>query len=107
LQIGIPSFLYSGQICMMVKWLYVHEEIYDEFREKLMAFVGSLKVGDGTEADVFVGHVQNSMQYDKAKNLFGSLSKEGLTTALCGNIQDSAGYFTTRPSSITLRSHRG
>lgn len=47
-KIGILSFLYSGQICMMVKRLYVHEEIYDEFREKLMAFVGSLKVGDVT-----------------------------------------------------------
>ncbi|GFF36125.1 hypothetical protein IFM46972_04782 [Aspergillus udagawae] len=58
----------------MVKRLYVHEEIYDEFGEKLMAFVGSLK-------------------YDKDKNLFESLSKEGLTPALCGNIQDSAGYF--------------
>lgn len=42
---------------MMVKRLYVHEEIYDEFRAKLMVFVGSLKVGDGTEADVFFGPV--------------------------------------------------
>jgi acyl-CoA reductase-like NAD-dependent aldehyde dehydrogenase len=40
LQIRILSFLCSGQICMMVKQLYVHEEIYDEFREKLMAFCG-------------------------------------------------------------------
>jgi acyl-CoA reductase-like NAD-dependent aldehyde dehydrogenase len=69
--------------------------------------VGSLKVGDGTEADVFFGPVQNNMQYDKAKNLFGSLSKEGLTTALHGNIQDSAGYFIHPTMSITLRSHPG
>ncbi|GFF91749.1 aldehyde dehydrogenase [Aspergillus udagawae] len=61
LKIRILSFLCSGQICMMVKRLYVHEEIYDEFGEKLMAFVGSLKVGDGTEAGVFFGPVQNSM----------------------------------------------
>ncbi|GFF89612.1 probable aldehyde dehydrogenase [Aspergillus lentulus] len=92
-KIGILSFLCSSQICMMIKRLYVHEEIYDEFREKLVAFVGLLKVGDGTEPDVFFGPVQNSMQYDKTKNLFGSLSKEGLTTALGGTIQDSAGYF--------------
>jgi acyl-CoA reductase-like NAD-dependent aldehyde dehydrogenase len=46
---------------MMVKRLYVHEEIYDEFGEKLMAFVGLLKGGDGTEADVFFGPLQNSM----------------------------------------------
>lgn len=93
LQIGILSFLCSSQICMMVKRLYVHEKIYDEFREKLVAFVGSLKVGDGTEPDVFFGPVQNGMQYDKAKNLFESLSTEGLKTALGGTIQDSTGYF--------------
>jgi acyl-CoA reductase-like NAD-dependent aldehyde dehydrogenase len=93
LQIGILSFLCSGQICMMVKRLYVHEEIYDEFLEKLVAFVGSLKVGEGTEPDVFFGPVQNIVQYDKAKDLLGSLSKEGLMTALGGTIHDSAGYF--------------
>ncbi|GFF27415.1 probable aldehyde dehydrogenase [Aspergillus udagawae] len=92
-KIGILSFLCSSQICMMVKRLYVHEKIYDEFREKLVAFVGSLKVGDGTEPDVFFGPVQNGMQYGKAKDLVESLSAEGLTTALGGTIQDSAGYF--------------
>ncbi|RLL97548.1 hypothetical protein CFD26_100527 [Aspergillus turcosus] len=76
-------------------------------RGDLLAFVGSLNVGDGTEADVFFGPVQNSMQYDKAKNLLGSFSKEGLTTALYGNIQDSAGYFIHPTMSITLRSHPG
>jgi hypothetical protein len=49
-------------------------------------FVGSLKVGNGIEADIFFGPVQNSMQYNKAKNLFESLSKEGLTTTLHKNI---------------------
>ncbi|GIJ88214.1 hypothetical protein Asppvi_007132 [Aspergillus pseudoviridinutans] len=92
-KIGILSFLCSSQICMMVKRLYVHEKIYDEFREKLVAFVASLKVGDGTEPDVFFGPVQNDMQYGKAKDLVESLSAEGLTTALGGTIQDSAGYF--------------
>lgn len=46
------------------------------------------------------------MQYDKAMDLFGSLSKEGLTTALCGNIQDSAGYFI-RPTIVDIRIHPG
>ncbi|KAF7183646.1 hypothetical protein CNMCM7691_003925 [Aspergillus felis] len=90
-KIGILSFLCSSQICMMIKRLYVHEKIYDEFREKLVGFVQSLKVGDGTQPDVFIGPVQNSMQYEKAEDLFKST--EGLKAALCGNINKSAGYF--------------
>ncbi|PKX97774.1 aldehyde dehydrogenase family protein [Aspergillus novofumigatus IBT 16806] len=92
-KIGILSFLCSSQICMMIKRLYVHEKIYDEFWEKLVAFVQSLKVGDGTQPDVFFGPVQNSMQYDKAKCLLESLSSEGLKAAHSGTINDSAGYF--------------
>jgi acyl-CoA reductase-like NAD-dependent aldehyde dehydrogenase len=78
---------------MTIKRLYIHEEIYDEFREKLLGFVRSLKVGDGTQPDVFIGPVQNSMQYDKAKDLFRSLSTEALKVVLGGTINESEGYF--------------
>ncbi|RJE20996.1 Aldehyde dehydrogenase [Aspergillus sclerotialis] len=76
--IGVLSFLCSSQICMMIKRLYVHEKIYDEFRDKLAKHVQDLKVGEGTRPDTFIGPVQNSMQFDKAKDLFDSLSSEGL-----------------------------
>lgn len=79
----------------MIKRLYVHEKIYDQFLEKLVAFVKTLKVGDGTETGVFVGPVQNKMQFDKAKNLFSTISKDNLKAALGGSIDDtpSTGYF--------------
>lgn len=78
---------------MMIKRLYVHEKIYDQFLEKLIAFVKTLKVGDGTEDDVFFGPVQNKMQFEKAKDLFSSIATEKLKAALGGSIDDSKGYF--------------
>ncbi|CAG8162745.1 unnamed protein product [Penicillium salamii] len=92
-KIGILSYLCSSQICMMIKRLYVHEKIYDEFLEKLVTFVKTLKVGDGTEEDTFFGPVQNEMQFEKAKDLFSSLSTESLKTALGGSIENSHGYY--------------
>ncbi|KAJ5652922.1 hypothetical protein N7507_010348 [Penicillium longicatenatum] len=92
-KIGILSYLCSSQICMMIKRLYVHEKIYDTFMEKLVAFVKNLKVGDGTEADVFVGPVQNKMQFEKAQDLFKTITTDNLKAALGGSIQESAGYF--------------
>lgn len=92
-KIGILSYLCSSQICMMIKRLYVHEKIYDEFLDKLVTFVKTLKVGDGTEEDTFFGPVQNEMQFEKAKDLFSSLSTESLKTALGGSIENSHGYY--------------
>ncbi|CAI7649156.1 unnamed protein product [Penicillium discolor] len=92
-KIGTLSYLCSSQICMMIKRLYVHEKIYDEFLEKLVAFVKTLKVGDGTEADTFFGPVQNQMQYEKAKDLFSSIGTENLKAALGGSIKKSSGYY--------------
>ncbi|CAI7584047.1 hypothetical protein N7533_000378 [Penicillium manginii] len=92
-KIGVLSYLCSSQICMMIKRLYVHEKIYDQFLEKLVAFVKTLKVGDGTEADTFFGPVQNSMQFEKAKDLFSSISADNLKAVLGGSIEDSKGYF--------------
>jgi acyl-CoA reductase-like NAD-dependent aldehyde dehydrogenase len=92
-KIGILSYLCSSQICMMIKRLYVHEKIYDVFLEKLIAFVKELKVGDGNEADVFFGPVQNKMQYEKAKDLLSSIKTEQLKAALGGSVEDSQGYY--------------
>ncbi|KAJ5931127.1 hypothetical protein N7466_006620 [Penicillium verhagenii] len=92
-KIAVLSYLCSSQICMMIKRLYVHEKIYDTFLEKFVAFVKEFKVGAGTEADVFIGPVQNKMQFDKAKELLSTISNDNIKTALGGSIQESAGYF--------------
>lgn len=78
---------------MMIKRLYIHEKIYDEFRDKLVQFVQSFKMGEGNEPDVFIGPIQNEMQFGKAKNLFETIEKDGLKPALGGKIPDSDGYF--------------
>lgn len=92
-QVGILSYLCASQICMMIKRLYVHEKIYDAFLEKLVAFVKNFKVGEGTDPDVFVGPVQNKMQFEKAKDLFSSITTENLKAVLGGSIEDSHGYY--------------
>jgi len=56
------ALLNSGQICMLVKRLFVHEKIYDRFRDAMIEFTKNVKTGDGFEADFLVGPIQNSMQ---------------------------------------------
>jgi len=61
-KIATLVFLNSGQICMLIKRIYVHENIYDMFRDALVTYAKTIKVGDGFEPDVLIGPLQNSMQ---------------------------------------------
>ncbi|KAK2798317.1 hypothetical protein FQN50_008873 [Emmonsiellopsis sp. PD_5] len=94
-KVAILCFLCSSQICMMIKRLYVHENIYDKFRDALVAITKTFKSGEGHEPGVFIGPVQNGMQYEKVKNLFDGITKEGVTPALGGKVEPSNGYFIT------------
>ncbi|QEI08568.1 NADP-dependent succinate-semialdehyde dehydrogenase [Pigmentiphaga aceris] len=49
------KFRNAGQTCVCANRLYVHDEVYDAFAEKLVAAVNKLKVGPGTEAGVQLG----------------------------------------------------
>lgn len=90
-------FLFSAQVCMMIKRLYVHEAIYDKFRDALVAHISTLKSGEGHGDDVFFGPLQNSMQYDKVKALFSDvIDKEKVSPVLGGTLDSSSpGYFIT------------
>ena len=45
-RILVGGFSYAGQSCISVQRIYVHETVADAFREKLLAGVRLLKVGD-------------------------------------------------------------
>ncbi|PWY93966.1 aldehyde dehydrogenase [Aspergillus sclerotioniger CBS 115572] len=91
-KVAVLCFLCCSQICMMIKRLYVHEKIYDEFRDKLVQFVQALKMGEGTEPDVFFGPVQNSMQFNKANNFLRDIKNSGLT-AISSHVPNPSGFF--------------
>ena len=80
-KIAMMSFLNSGQICMLTKRIYIHEKIYDEFRDRMVEFMkGNIKTGAGTEEGVVVGPVQNKMQYVvQSARIETSLTTTGLT----------------------------
>ncbi|KAE8364494.1 aldehyde dehydrogenase domain-containing protein [Aspergillus caelatus] len=70
------SFLNSGQICVAIKRVYVHESIFEKFRDAIIAFTKTLKVGEGDKEDTFMGPIQNSMQFEKVKQFLSDLTSE-------------------------------
>jgi acyl-CoA reductase-like NAD-dependent aldehyde dehydrogenase len=54
-RILVGGFSYAGQSCISVQRIYVHESVSDAFREKLLAGVAGLKVGDPLDASIDIG----------------------------------------------------
>lgn len=49
------AFLNAGQVCTSAERIYVHKSIHNSFLERLRAFAGSLKVGNGMHPATDVG----------------------------------------------------
>ncbi|KAK4188928.1 putative potassium-activated aldehyde dehydrogenase [Podospora australis] len=98
-KIGPMAFLHSGQICMDIKRLYVHEKIYPEFLKALVEVVKSLKVGGAGDTEAFLGPVQNSMQFGKVCDLYSEIPKQGWEVAL-GGVPESRGKGFFLPPTI-------
>jgi len=62
------AFGNNGQICFAVKRVYVHERRHDDLVAALAARAQSVRVGDGSEADVQLGPVNNKPQYDASRS---------------------------------------
>ncbi|KAL6693855.1 aldehyde dehydrogenase [Trichoderma pleuroticola] len=94
-KIATMTFINAGQICMLAKRIYVHEKIYDKFRDALVEFTKeNIKTGGGFEPGVLVGPIQNKMQFDLVKGMYQDVKKSGYKLALDGKVLDSAtGYF--------------
>lgn len=88
------AFQNSAQLCVAIKRLYVHADIYDELASELVEYAKTVKMGDGSLAGIDLGPIQNQMQFDKVKNLLADSKDKGHRFLLGGEVPaDSTGYF--------------
>ncbi len=87
------AFFNSAQVCVAIKRLYVHSDIYDAVAHELVEFAKTVNVGDGSQQGVDLGPVQNKMQFEKVKNLLEDSQANGHKFLLGGKVNDGPGYF--------------
>jgi len=92
------AFQNSGQVCIAMKRLYVHDSIYDAVCEELATLADAAVVGDGLEQGTQLGPLQNKMQYDKVMGLIADAKKHG-TVIAGGEAPEGKGYFI-RPTIV-------
>jgi acyl-CoA reductase-like NAD-dependent aldehyde dehydrogenase len=87
------AFANSGQVCMAIKRLYVHDSIYEDMCRALAAIAKSRVVADGALEGTEMGPLQNRAQFE----LVASMIDEALDTGgrvLSGGVKaGSGGYF--------------
>ena len=71
------KFMHQGQICMAINRILVDEKLADEFTEKYVAKVRTIKVGDPQDQETELGPVINSRQADKINAMIDRAIEQG------------------------------
>jgi len=94
------AFLNSGQRCMAIKRVLVHESVIGRLGSKLAQLAKQAKVGNGLEPGVELGPVQNRPQFERVLGLIEDALRRGGHALAGGAALDRPGYFVA-PTVIT------
>ncbi|MBC09819.1 MAG: aldehyde dehydrogenase [Gammaproteobacteria bacterium] len=77
------AFYQSGQSCIGVQRIIIHEEIYDDFKNKLVKATKKLKSGNPQDPDTFIGPMISVGEATRLKGWIDSAVTNG-ARLLCG-----------------------
>jgi aldehyde dehydrogenase (NAD+) len=86
------AFWSAGQKCTATRRILVQEDVYDVFREKLLARVAAGKVGDPADPETEVGPLVTETAFDEVMGAIEQARSEGGTVAAGGARADDEGY---------------
>ncbi len=83
------AFYQSGQSCISVQRVLVHEDLYEDFKRRFVQAVQALRMGDPRKEDTFIGPM---ISEGEAKRLAGWIESAVAAGAslLCGGKRDGA-----------------
>lgn len=80
----VSSFANSGQICISLQRLYLHEAIADEFTEKFLAATARLKIGNPLDKDCDVGPMIAEAEAERAEQWMQEAVAQGARVLIGG-----------------------
>ena len=81
------AFYQSGQSCIGVQRIIAHAGIYGELRDKLVASIERLTVGDPKEEETFIGPMISEAEASRLQGWVDEAAKAG-ATVICGGTRD-------------------
>ena len=92
------AFLNAGQVCVAIKRVYAHSDIYDALVDELAKLAENAVVDDGLKQGARIGPLQNKKQYEKLQGFLADAQANG-TIVAGGTCEDRPGYFV-RPTIV-------
>lgn len=83
------AFYQSGQSCIGVQRIIIHDEVYDAFRAMLVKRIRSLVAGDPKNRETFIGPMIDVKEAQRLDNWIEEAVAGG-ATLLCGGKRDGA-----------------
>jgi acyl-CoA reductase-like NAD-dependent aldehyde dehydrogenase len=83
-QIAMGAFLYSGQICISTQRVFVLDNIFDAFKEKLISAVQNLKSGDPSIEETTIGPLIANVHYERIQNWVDEAVSQGASVLTGG-----------------------
>jgi 1-pyrroline-5-carboxylate dehydrogenase len=89
------SFEYQGQKCSASSRLYVPSNLWPEVKEQLVEDVGSIKMGDVSDFENFMGAVIDAGAFETHSQAIEEARSAGAEIVTGGSTDDSEGYFVS------------
>src|ERR1700722_7066946 len=87
-------FLLSGQGCVTLKRLFVHESIYQALTEELISCAQNQKLGDGFDPETALGPIQNRPQFARMQTTWNEIQEAKAPVLYQGEVpSQGAGLF--------------
>jgi acyl-CoA reductase-like NAD-dependent aldehyde dehydrogenase len=83
-RIVFGAFYQSGQSCIGVQRILIHDAIYDELKAKLVEKTAALKMGDPKDEDTFIGPVISEGEAKRLENWINEAVDAGATLVVGG-----------------------
>ncbi|KAI8203720.1 (S)-mandelate dehydrogenase [Colletotrichum sp. SAR 10_86] len=85
----------TSQVCLTIKRIYVHTDIYPQFLQAFCAVVESFKPGDGFAEGALLGPIQNETQFKKIQNMVSEVRSANLkiVSGSTSSATTGKGYF--------------
>jgi len=88
-RIAFGAFYQSGQSCISVQRVLVHDAVYEDFRARLVAATSALKMGDPLDEATFVGPLISEKEAERLEAWIEAAVRRG-ARVLCGGRRSGA-----------------
>jgi acyl-CoA reductase-like NAD-dependent aldehyde dehydrogenase len=101
-RIAVGGYAYSGQVCISVQRIYVHNSIYAAFMEEFVREISAMKRGDPLDESTGIGPMINEAEARRVEEWVNEAVSGG-ASIVAGGLRDGAFY----PPTVIENAGRG